>query len=482
VEFHHEISFRDARQSVNRQNLSALFFLCVALFVIGVLVCGGHLLRLFQYRRLYFLITLVDASWSYHHNVWYPTKGPPILAYPKHKRNMTFGLGIAAALGAPFVMTLGFIAWESHWKGSAFALNLFKCNTASILFLILACTVRSNPFPENVFTVKAVGYMFLSSTIGIIIGDWAWLEALRLLGARRVILMDSLKPFLAAFLGWMILDEELRIAAFAGIALTVAGVLLVSLETTKEQEETNNNNLTEESGNSKNDSKDDDNPNTTTRLPSSNKQQSSHSSTETENGQAENTGIDQVVNMVDPSSAPPVRDLKRGYPYAILNVVLDTYGAILIKQHGTALNVWEINLLRFGFAGVLMLVVSLTLSTSQRFVWFTKGTGTDETTVHTTTTTTSWYALPWKEMSWSSWLHVSVSVLLVTFVTPSLSNYALFQIALALALTLGSVGPLYSLPLTYLLQNEVPTFRGVLGAMLAVAGVAVLTWKGTIPE
>ncbi|KAL3916108.1 MAG: hypothetical protein SGARI_008030 [Bacillariaceae sp.] len=87
-------------------------------------------------------------------------------------------------------------------------------------------------------------------------------------------------------------------------------------------------------------------------------------------------------------------------------------------------------------------------------------------------------------MTKSAWIHVCIGVLLVTFFTPALSNYALFQIALALALTLGSVGPLYALPLTYLMQRKehpkLPSWKACLGAVLAVAGIVVLAVWGTI--
>jgi drug/metabolite transporter (DMT)-like permease len=95
---------------------------------------------------------------------------------------------------------------------------------------------------------------------------------------------------------------------------------------------------------------------------------------------------------------------------------------------------------------------------------------------------TAWYASPMNEMTRSSWTHVSGGVLLVTFLTPTLSNYALFEIAIALALTLGSVGPLYSLPLAYFLQKEVPTVRVYAGAVLAVAGIVILAFRGTLPD
>jgi hypothetical protein len=41
---------------------------------------------------------------------------------------------------------------------------------------------------------------------------------------------------------------------------------------------------------------------------------------------------------------------------------------------------------------------------------------------------------------------------------------------------------LYSLPLTFLLQKETPTVRACLGAILAVSGIMVLAFRGTLPE
>ena len=148
--------------------------------------------------------------------------------------------GIGAALTAPLVMTLGFLLWDDHWKGSAFSLNLFKCTLASIGFLILSVTVPfqrgdqgardESIFPPDVFTGEVIGFLFLSSTIGIVIGDWTWLQALKILGAKRVIMIDSLKTFVAALFGWLLLGEKLRAEAFGGIILTVIGIAIVSFE------------------------------------------------------------------------------------------------------------------------------------------------------------------------------------------------------------------------------------------------------------
>jgi drug/metabolite transporter (DMT)-like permease len=40
-----------------------------------------------------------------------------------------------------------------------------------------------------------VDMLVLSGVLGITIGDVVWLHALKLLGARRLILVDSVKPF-----------------------------------------------------------------------------------------------------------------------------------------------------------------------------------------------------------------------------------------------------------------------------------------------
>ena len=142
--------------------------------------------------------------------------------------------GILAALSAPFFMALGFITWENVWtkRGSAFSLNLFKCNMASILFLILGLifgfTVE-NDYDEN-SKFESIGFLVVSGLIGIVVGDLFWLEALRRLGAFKVLLIDTLKPFAATFCGRMILGESINEIAYAGIVFTAFGVLIVSVE------------------------------------------------------------------------------------------------------------------------------------------------------------------------------------------------------------------------------------------------------------
>ena len=448
---------------------------------------------------------------------------------------MSTGGGIVAALSAPFLLDVGFLIWDKHWKGSSFALNLYKCTLASIGFLILSFATRppgaaapaddddaaehsgrGPAFPPELFTVQSVGFLMLSSTIGILIGDWTWLEALELIGARPVVLMDSIKPFLAALLGWAILGESLQWPAFVGMALTVGGVVWVSLE------REGGDGSDDDDGDDKGDCKDDD---------KSDRFEDDH---DAEDGQ-QNDGETKVAETATKKRKPAVtaKTRRKGYALSVANVVLDTYGSLLTKQYGKGMSTWNISLIRFGFASAFCIALSSILNlrdalkrigsretksdtsipTSQATNYnrsslrgsiielFNYRLGkdmaahiadieepnqnksidkeqedNDEVKPRPTDNSRPWYSLP--NMTREKYAIISLGVAFTTFATPALSNYALFQIALALALTLGSMGPVYMLPLSWLIQGDRPTFRACLGAVLAVAGVAILSFFG----
>lgn len=371
--------------------------------------------------------------------------------------------GVTAALTAPFLMALGFVIWDVYWKkggGSAFALNCFKCNLASIGFLILASTARDAPFSSSIYTTNSVGYLILSSIIGILIGDNVWLEALRLIGAQRVIIIDTAKPFIAALLGWAILGEDIRGAAFGGIAVTVVGVLIVSLE--KERiNETKKVDLS--AAHTTIATRDNDN----------------EKGVSTENKYTVSTNVIDLDTSTfsDNAATPDATDkmqfsssnLYRGYFFALVNVILDTYASLLTKQHGEMYNTWEINLIRFGFSGVVTLLVSLLMRVHEHF-W------TENVDEKSTSDAVAWYKMP--RLSKLAWGKISTGVLFVTFLCPALSNYALFQLTLALALTLTSITPLYALPLVWVFKQERPTTRGYIGAIIAVVGIIILSVFG----
>ena len=302
----------------------------------------------------------------------------------------------------------------------------------------------------NPFRNEEVRFLMASSTVGILIGDWTWIEGLKYLGARKVIVMDSLKPFLAALVGWIFFDEKFNDPwkASIGLVLTVVGVALVGLEVETD-----------------------------------------------EKIEDKQTDDDDIIESIVRTSNIKNSTMDESYQYglfmALSNVVLHTLGATLTKEFGVEMTTWEINFVRFGFSGLCMLLLTVFLQTRYRLsqnqplagatTSETQNYGSIPTNDYPTSsqhlgTETPWYALP--SLSRASWIRVTMGVLFVSFLTPALTNYAMFQIPLALLLTLESIGPLYSLPLAIVLQKECPSVRASIGAVLAVAGIALLSLEG----
>lgn len=225
-------------------------------------------------------------------------------------------------------------------------------------------------------------------------------------------------------------------------------------------------------------------------------------------------------------------DLSRGYLLAVLNVGLDCMGSILTKMHGDDFNTWEINLIRFGSASVVMglfascgklfyncnrdrngnfnrncntrsvgnddknddgrmtLVMSGTMvdreekedrvggvvvgaeSSRQDRV---EDRDTDSAKHEIENTDDFWFNMPFSTMTRQCWMQVTTGVMFVTFLCPVLSIYALFTMDVALCLTLTSLGPLYSLPLVYVMKGEKVTLWGIGGTVVACIGVVMLT-------
>ncbi|KAL7570654.1 hypothetical protein ACA910_014928 [Epithemia clementina (nom. ined.)] len=512
--------------------------------------------------------------------------------------------GLIAALLAPLLSVVGVMIWDHSWiGGSPFALNMYKCNMASIGFLILTLWTTNHHHPPNSSSstmvetsndssitsndmnhvdiddddeensqgdrttmAMVIGGLLVSSTLGILIGDWAWLEGLRLLGARKVIVVDCLKPFLAAVLGHVVLGEPLGgIWAMVGLFLTALGVLLVALEQEQRSHSHDNDDDEDEDGDKEDvavaetenrDHKKKDGggqggidetlpllqqpTNLSNNTENKNggpsqkvllEQQQSTNSTTSSFSYAETRLRQQQQSLVkqndeEGSTTPKQNQHKLQLAYglfvAIINVVFHSFGALLTKSFGRSLSTWQINLVRFGFAGLVLLGISVSMH-----LWtlvYPKSTfsspsssmpPTETNTVHSPldqphiesidVEVAPWFALPFSTMNAHHWLRVSLGVLFVTFLGPTLINYALFQIPFALLLTLESIGPLYSLPISVLLwviatttttsttrrttttasdrtiaATRMPlSVTATIGAAFAVAGIALFAYHTT---
>lgn len=376
--------------------------------------------------------------------------------------NDVFLGGLGAALLSPLMMVIGFIIWDKHWKGSAFALNLFKCSLASVLLLVVV-TASSQLNLYSLFLSRNGLLLMASAVIGIVIGDYMWLLSLQILGARRVIVVDSLKPFIAAILGHFTLDEEITALSICGMFITILGVVIVSLE-------------------KENDSIGLD----------SQEHRSDCVNTATSSIACELTSDE--VELVERKLSPERSQWSarhsiantisyKGYSWALINVLLDCFGSVLTKMAGVEYTTWQINLNRFGTAGIIMSVVAISAQLTYVLKSYfkiesiplsslDKEIPDDEELCEDTCNTRFSYI---SSMSRLDWLQVATGVVFVTFLCPVLAVYALLRMDVALCLTLTSIGPIYSIPLVYIMKKEIISPRGALGGLMACFGVAFLS-------
>jgi len=251
--------------------------------------------------------------------------------------------GLVSAALSPLFMALGLHVWSTHWRGGAFGLNLFKCAVASSMFLVVSWVMleasrgagEAGDGGERDLTHihRDVGYILLSSLMGIVIGDNTWLQALLIIGPARVIIVDALKPGLAALFGYVFLGEALTWAMAAGIALSTGGVYLVCAH----------------SGD---------------MLQGGQGQEKSEGGEKGERAAEGEGAADQHAQAV-PAAAHRKRMLT-GYLLALANILLDVLGSVLTKRFGKTFNTFEINTLRFGFAAVCM---GVAFAGAHAYVW-----------------------------------------------------------------------------------------------------------------
>ena len=364
--------------------------------------------------------------------------------------------GFAAALAAPLACVIGFTIWGDLWTGHPYMLNCFKGCVATLFFIatIVSATVVSTlagwDSALDRFTGPVVGWLLLSSLLGIVVGDTCWLQAQQLLDTRSVVLMDALKPGLSALLGFLFLGEAFTLG-WLGAALSWAAVTWVACEPAANIREPQ---ATEMVGSPATSDQREPVPGNVDELAL--------------NGSADSSSTQrQGSSETFEASLSHYSKRAKGYFYAFLNVLLDSVGSLITKQHGGALRPWDIAGIRFGGASVLML---LSVGAASLFAHLRPNV-IARAVVERSPQRLRFYQFPVLDRRATGLLVLAIS--LTTYLASMLNNFALFQIDLFFVSTLGSLSPIWALVIG-LFRGERATLRSWLGSILAVAGVAVL--------
>lgn len=139
---------------------------------------------------------------------------------------------IAGLLTAVF-WTVTSMAFESAGKKvGSLAVNLIRLVMAFFFIGVYSWIARGFFFPTDA-TLFQWQWLALSGLVGFVIGDLLLFQAFVVIGARISMLMMSLAPPFAAFVGWLMLGEVLTPKNWLGMAITMTGIVIVILKREK---------------------------------------------------------------------------------------------------------------------------------------------------------------------------------------------------------------------------------------------------------
>jgi drug/metabolite transporter (DMT)-like permease len=136
--------------------------------------------------------------------------------------------GELAALAAAWVWAMATVLFGHLGKQlPPSVLNLAKGLVALVLVIITLLVLQRAP---EGLDGRAWGLLLVSGVLGIGVGDTLYFTSINRLGPRRALLLETLSPPLGALLALGFLGEVLSLRAWAGISLTVLGVVWVISE------------------------------------------------------------------------------------------------------------------------------------------------------------------------------------------------------------------------------------------------------------
>lgn len=143
-------------------------------------------------------------------------------------------LGEILALIVAVLWTISSLASETASKHyGSLLLNILRMVEAIVLIGATLWIVNGTPLPIHC-SRESWGYLSLSALTGYVIGDFFFLQCFILIGARWGELFMTIAPLAAALTGWALLGEKMSGLAWAGLAVTTAGICMSVLSKSNE--------------------------------------------------------------------------------------------------------------------------------------------------------------------------------------------------------------------------------------------------------
>lgn len=136
--------------------------------------------------------------------------------------------GEVAALAAAFIWSVAtFIYTRTGNRAPAVFLNLVK-GAIAVAMLVATILVLGDAVPD--LTASQWLWLAGSGVVGISVGDSAYFAAIKRVGPSQTLLIESLAPPLTGVMGLCFLGESIGLTGWAGIFLTMTGILWVVTE------------------------------------------------------------------------------------------------------------------------------------------------------------------------------------------------------------------------------------------------------------
>lgn len=383
--------------------------------------------------------------------------------------------GFLAAVSSPLLGVVGFTIWGQVWPGHPFMLNCFKACVATPFFAFTIAAACANGWDtwERVDS-ESVGWLMLSSLLGIIIGDSCWLRAQQLISTHEVILMDALKPAMMAFLGWIFFWEGPTLGWFGALLTVLAVTWVAQVPTVRPRTPFS---TLEGQTDCEVHPKPPIESQSTEAQPAMEIEATDTSCSSPPLRRALDEKLQPAVENQSESSVRAEASARRlwGYSYAMLNVLLDSIGSVMTRQAGSALQAWDIAGVRFGFAAVVLLLVVLSASAFVRLA--------PRAAVHVFEVAMGIQGVPLEQRFYHfpklglvnlGWM--CLAILFTTYLCSILGTYALFRIDLFYVATLGATAPIWALLISTLMRRERASWQKWVGSVIAVLGVVFLVY------
>lgn len=128
------------------------------------------------------------------------------------------------ALFTAVFWTITALAFESaSLKVGSLAVNILRLVIALVFLCIYTFVARGKALPIDASLHNWI-WLGLSGFIGFVLGDLFLFKSYTIIGSRFSMLIMSLVPPIAAFFGWIILDEKMKGTSIVGMLITLVGI------------------------------------------------------------------------------------------------------------------------------------------------------------------------------------------------------------------------------------------------------------------